>query len=323
MTSSTSTTTTTVEPLPNPALPATNAAFDALAAGNAAVSMTVLRDGVPVLRRATGATVDGAAATTDSPMVVASVSKLLTAGSVARLVAGGLIDLAGPVPWDRLGIVPHPGWYDVTVRELLDHTSGMPVARRMWFDGQGTCATTLPFLVAGPPADHRGEWTYSNGNYCALGLLVEAVTGRSLVVAVNGLLADPVGARGVHLTTDGVRAGDVPYALGVERLSRLGGAGAFLVSTDTIAAVLTSITPSDRVTMSWPSVMTDQYGWGHTGTVDGAKACAWVLEAGRTIVVTTVSGGRPATGGGVCDLTVPAIAGDLGIGAGEPERSPV
>ncbi len=326
-TSSTSSTSTTsvppVEPLPDPTLRVTNAAFDALATENPAVSMTVIRDGVPVLARATGTTVGGTPATSDSPMVVASLSKLLTGLAVARLAEVGLVDVAGAVPWERLGITPDPAWNDVTVRELLDHTSGMPVARPMWFDGQGTCAATLPWLVAESPAAHRGEWTYSNGNYCALGLLVEAVTGRALPVAVDGLVLAPVGAGGAHVSTDGVRPDDVPYALGTERLSRLGGAGAFLVSTDDLARALAAVTPDDRTTVTWPAVMTDQYGWGHTGTVDGAKACAWVLERGRTVIVTTVAGNRPSTGGGVCDRTVTALAWDLGIGAGKPERSPV
>jgi hypothetical protein len=68
--------------------------------------------------------------------------------------------------------------------------------------------------------------------------------------------------------------------------------------------------------------MIDQYGWGHTGTVDGALACAWVLEGGRTVVAATVSGRTPSTGGAVCDRVVPAVADDLGIGQGEPDRSP-
>jgi hypothetical protein len=68
--------------------------------------------------------------------------------------------------------------------------------------------------------------------------------------------------------------------------------------------------------------MVDQYGWGHTGTVDGALACAWVLEGGRTVVAATVSGRSPSTGGEVCDLVVPAVAGDLGMDQGSPDRSP-
>ena len=284
--------------------------------------MTVVRDGRPVLQRAWGTTIDGAPATSDSPMVVASVGKLLTALMIARLDEAGAIDVDAPMPWADIGVPTHPGWADVTLRELLAHTSGMPVDRRAWFDGGVDCAGFLPSLVDRPPSAARGEWTYSNGNYCALGLLVEQVTGLPLDAAARALLFDPVGSSDAHLTTGGLLPTDVGYSLGVERLSRLGGAGTFVVSTDGVAAVLAGVTPSDRSVLTWPGVMVDQYGWGHTGTVDGALACAWVLESGRTVVAATVSGSSPSTGGEVCDLVVPAVAADLGIDQGPPDRSP-
>ena len=275
-----------------------------------------------MLQRAWGTTIDGAPATSDSPMVVASVSKLLTALLVARLDEAGTIDVDAPMPWADIGMPTHPGWGDVTLRELLAHTSGMPVVRRDWFDGGFDCAAFLPFLLDRPPTSTRGRWTYSNGNYCALGLLVERVTGVPLDSAAQGLLFDPVAATGVHLTTDGQLPTDVGYRLGVERLSRLGGAGTFVVSTDDVAAVLAAVTPADRRVLTWPGVIVDQYGWGHTGSVDGAISCAWVLEGGRTVIAATVAGNTPATGGDVCDRVVPAIGADLGIAQGEPERTP-
>ncbi len=284
--------------------------------------MTVVRDGRTVVQRAWGTTIDGAPATSDSPMVVASVGKLLTALMIARLDQSGAIDVDAPMPWTDIGVSTHPGWADVTVRELLAHTSGMPVERRAWFDGGVECAGFLPSLVERPPSTTRGEWTYSNGNYCALGLLVEQVTGLPLGAASDALLFEAVGSTGAHLTTGGLLPTDVGYRLGVERLSRLGGAGTFVVSTDGLAAVLADVTPSDLAVLAWPGVMVDQYGWGHTGTVDGALACAWVLESGRSVVAATVSGRSPSTGGEVCDLVVPALADDLGIGQGAPDRSP-
>ena len=302
-------------------MPAANRAFDQLARGGAA-TMTVVRDGRTVLQRAWGATIDGAPATSDSPMVVASVGKLLTALMIARLDEAGAIDVDAPMPWTDIGVPTHPDWADVTPRELLAHTSGMPVERRAWFDGGVECAGVLPSLVERPPSIARGDWTYSNGNYCALGLLIEQVTGLPLDAAAQALLFDPVGSNGVHLTTDGLLPTDVGYRLGVERLSRLGGAGTFVVSTDSLAAVLADVTPSDLAVLVWPGVMVDQYGWGHTGTIDGALACAWVLESGRTVVAATVSGRSPSTGGEVCDLVVAALADDLGIGQGSPDRSP-
>jgi CubicO group peptidase (beta-lactamase class C family) len=227
-----------------------------------------------------------------------------------------------PMPWADLGITVHPAWNDVTIRELLQHTSGMPVVRTLWFDGGLECAGFLPGLLRQPPTGTRGRWTYSNGNYCALGLLAEHITGAPLDQAVLGALTGSLADDAVHLTTNGQQPGDVAYSLGVERLSRLGGAGTFIISTDAIAAMLSTVTPTDLTVLRWPGIITDQYGWGHTGSVDGAVACAWVLEGGRTVVAATVAGRSPGTGGDVCDLVVPAVAGDLTIGQGPPERSP-
>ncbi len=253
-------------------------------------------------------------------MVVASVSKLLTAALVARLDEVGLVDVDAPTPWALMGLAPHPAWNDVTPRDLLIHGAGMPVVRRQWFERADDCRSFLSTLIDVPPELHRGRWTYSNGNYCALGLIVEAVTSMSLDAAAQSILLDPVGASGVHLATDGQRPTDVAYAPGVDRLARLGGAGTFLVSTDDLAAVMNSITPADLDVMTWPGLLVDQYGWGHTGSVDGAVSCVWVMD--RTIVSATVAGDRPATGGEVCDRIVPALAADLGFPAGPPDRSP-
>jgi CubicO group peptidase (beta-lactamase class C family) len=299
-----------------------NLAFDELARVNPAVTMTVVRDGRSVLSRASGTTIDGAPATSDSPMVVASVSKLLTAVTIARLAEAGTVDIDAPMPWADMGIATHPDWARVTVRELLDHTSGMPVARSAWFDGGIDCGTFLPTLLDRPPTSTRGRWTYSNGNYCALGLLVGHLTWLPLDQATQSILFDPLGLTGAHLTTGGQFPTDVGYRLGVERLSRLGGAGTFIVSTDDIAAVLANATPADLEILRFPGLLIDQYGWGHTGSVDDAVACAWVLEGGRTVVSTTVAGLSPGTGGGVCDRVVPAVAADLGIDQGRPDRSP-
>ncbi len=107
-------------------------------------------------------------------------------------------------------------------------------------------------------------------------------TGLPLDAAAQALLFDPVGSTGAHLTTDGQLPSDIGYRLGVERLSRLGGAGNFIVSTDDLTTVLAELTDSDLDVLRWPGVIVDQYGWGHTGSVQGAVACAWVLEGGRT-----------------------------------------
>lgn len=320
----------TTLPLPAPpdrtpadeAFGASAVAFDRLARANPAVAMTIVRGGNIVFSRASGTTIDGTPATGDTPMVVASVSKIIVAIAISRLDDRGAIDVAAPVPWADLGLEPHPGWADVTVRELLDHRSGLVKARYSWFNGEGTCREYVPSLLASPPNGDRGRWVYSNGNYCLLGLLIEQRMEMPLDAALQQLVFDPVGAEGVHLTDNGLQPGDIDHPDGVDRLSRLGGAGTLIVSTDDTAAALGRMTFGDRIILQPPGVFTDQYGFGHTGTVDGAKACIWVLEDGATVVSATIAGNSVASGGGVCDIVVPAVASDLGFGSAKPDRTP-
>lgn len=321
-TTATTTTATTAPPSTQPVFAATEAAFETLAAANRAASLTVLRDGQPVVARASGRTIDGNPARPDSPMVVASLSKLVTALVIARLDQRGAVDIDAPVPWGELGIATHPAWSDVTVRELLDHRSGMPVVRSSWFDGSGDCASFVPTILTTSPTDTRGTWRYSNGNYCALGLLAAQRGGAPLDELARELVFEPLGLRGPHLTKNGQEPTDIGYSLGVGRFDRLGGAGGFIASTSDLAGALATMSADDRLSMTWPGVMTDQYGWGHTGTVDGAKACAWSLEGGRTVAVAAIAGNAPGSGGAVCDQIVPAVAADLGLGAGPPDRTP-
>lgn len=327
-TTSTSTTSSTVPTettgptvVTDVALPWLAGAADRLGAGNLAASVSVWRDGGIVLRRASGQRNDGAAVDGETRFVIASVSKLFTSLAVARLVEQGLLDAAAPVPWTAMGIAHDPTWDTVTIRELLDHTSGMPVARQAWLDLPGPCSIPLAEVMAGPPTATRGDWRYSNGNYCALGLLIEHVTGLPLDAATAQLVFAPAGVTGPSVSSAGAPADMAPYPQGVGRLDRLGGAGTWLASSDDVAAVLASITDADRATMTYPAVMTDQYGWGHTGTVDGAKACAWRFADG-TVVAGLVAGNQPSTGGGVCDRLVTALAVDLGLLRGEPLRLP-
>ena len=93
-------------------------------------------------------------------------------------------------------------------------------------------------------------------------------------------------------------------------------------SDKTRVVALDHVTVDDLTTLRSPGIIEDQYGWGHTGTLDGAKACAWVLHDGTTVAA-VVSGQRPATGGDVCDLVLVALTTDLGIGAGDPVRVPL
>lgn len=306
--------------------PQLGAAIASLSTGNAAVSVSVRRVGVEPYDVSIGSRNDGARAEPSTPFVIASVSKLFTAVAVARLVEDGRIADTERVPWAAMGLAHDPAWDSVTVRELLDHTSGMPENRTSWLDQPAACTAPLASALATPPTATRGTWRYSNGNYCALGLLVEHLTGLPMGDAVEQLVLAPAGASvpgDAYLARDGERGTAAPYPKGVRRLLGLGGAGEWLATAPAVAAVVASITPTDREVLRFPGLMLDQYGWGHTGTLDGAKACAWVIDDGSTVVVALVAGQRPSTGGGVCDRLLPAITADLGLPLlGDPVRLP-
>ena len=307
------------------ALPFLAATVASLVGDNQAISVSVWRDQEQIYGAAAGRTNAGGLVGTDTPFVLASVSKMVTAISIARLVEQGRVGLTDTVPWTAMGIVHDAGWDGVTVRELLAHTSGMPVARKSWLNEPGSCAIPLTAALSLPPRDHRGTWTYSNGNYCALGLLVEHVTGESLAAAADELVFARIGVTGAHVTTDGPRPDDAPYTngvAGVARLERLGGAGTWVASTNAVAKMMGAVTADDRVTLTFPGIMQDQYGWGHTGTVDGAEACAWVMNGGHLVIVGLVAGDDPGSGGKLCDALVPALAIDVGLYAGDPFRGP-
>lgn len=119
---------------------------------------------------------------------VGSLVKTFVAVIVLQLVGEGKLSLDDTVERRLPGLVPNGE--RITVRQLLNHTSGI---FDYWQDpkffdqlvGDPTYAWPPKRLVqigtAHPSLSAPGEkWSYSNTNYILLGLLVEATTGRAL-----------------------------------------------------------------------------------------------------------------------------------------------
>ncbi|HWP63038.1 MAG TPA: serine hydrolase [Candidatus Binatia bacterium] len=140
----------------------------------------------------------GRPVTAATPFAIASVTKTFTAALVLRLVGEGRIGLDDPVgPW--LPDLDLPA--GITVRMLLDHTSGLgdpflegAVDRELLAD-RSAVWTAGRFLAALPKprfAPGRG-WAYSNANYVVLGLLVERLTGRPYAALLRSTFFEPLG----------------------------------------------------------------------------------------------------------------------------------
>jgi D-alanyl-D-alanine carboxypeptidase len=138
------------------------------------------------------------AVTDDTAFPVASVSKTFTAALVLELAEEGLVDLDASVRsyLPTLGISRQ-----ITVRELLDHTSGL---RDFFFHPRidhdlltkptvvWDAARSLKYL--GKPYGKPGlSWHYSNTNYLILGLVAEAAGGGSVAAQLRTRFFTPLG----------------------------------------------------------------------------------------------------------------------------------
>ncbi|MFG1991230.1 serine hydrolase domain-containing protein [Actinoplanes sp. NPDC048988] len=111
--------------------------------------------------------------TPQTPFLIGSVSKPFTALTVMQLVEQGRVALDDPVGH-------HLPWFafpQITVRQLLNHTSGLPqwASRTDRFDNT---PDGLNRSVRDLASARLGAHEYSDANYMVLGAMVAEVTGR-------------------------------------------------------------------------------------------------------------------------------------------------
>jgi D-alanyl-D-alanine carboxypeptidase len=134
----------------------------------------------------------------------ASLTKSLVATVVLQLVAEGRLSLQDTVQRWLPGILPYGD--QVTIRQLLNHTSGVPdyVAEpllTLYGSWQGRFRRWTPQELVGlvadqPPLFPPGTaWSYSNPGYVLLGLIVEAATGNTLGQELRRRILRPLGLR--------------------------------------------------------------------------------------------------------------------------------
>lgn len=135
--------------------------------------------------------------TTDTKFRLGSVTKQFTAAATLLLQQRGELDIDEPVKtyWPTAPAA----WDAITVRDLLNHTSGIPNVTAL--DEFGTwkyLPTTREELIGRfsdlPLAFSPGEnWAYSNSNYLMLTAIVEEVSGKSYADFVQTEIFDVLG----------------------------------------------------------------------------------------------------------------------------------
>ena len=146
---------------------------------------------------------DDAPPPADGLVRIASNTKMYTSTVVLQLVDEGLVALDEPVETYLPGLVRGDGidGSTITVRQLLQHTSGLPnytsaIAGDLFAirDTYLSPRSLLDLALAMPASFAPGSsYEYSNTNYVVAGLLVEKVTERPFAEQVEERIIEPLG----------------------------------------------------------------------------------------------------------------------------------
>jgi CubicO group peptidase (beta-lactamase class C family) len=262
-----------------------------------AVALEVTRDGIgeTVVR---GECQPGKPLTLDTPMMVGSVSKALTARAVLSLARQGRLDLDAPLgrAWPELGAVGN-----LTPRQLLTHTSGFSAR-------QGMTVTQPPDLSRLAPDETAGERRYSNLNYNLLGALVAHQGSASFDQAIATLVTKPDGLASLAVAGEAAKACGHTLAFGVT-LQRpepawspwIAPAGFLQVSPADLAHFEKGIlndpdagqgSPLDPL-IGWKSAtIAGEHVYSHSGQIGGSRATLVVVPSrGKGLVIVVNRGG--------------------------------
>ncbi|WET01782.1 serine hydrolase domain-containing protein [Flavobacterium sp. YJ01] len=152
---------------------------------------------------------EGTKITAETPVQIASVSKVLTATAILKLVNAGKIDLDQKVN-TILKTFPYE---DCTIRMLLSHRTGMrnyayftDRDKSIWDrHNQLTNKDILDILATkdiGLESKTGTRFSYCNTNYAMLALIIEKITGLSYKEAMSEMIFKPLGMKNTYVFDD-------------------------------------------------------------------------------------------------------------------------
>ncbi|WP_328329307.1 MULTISPECIES: serine hydrolase domain-containing protein [unclassified Streptomyces] len=161
----------------------------------------------------------------DGQVRIGSNTKAFTAVVVLQLVGEGKIALGADVDTYLPGLVRGKGidGRRITVRQLLQHTSGLPdygmhigddEIRNRYFEPRELLDIALRYKADAAPGE---TWGYSNTNYLLAGLIVQKVTGRPLAEEIDRRIIKRIGLRHTYFPTPGDKTIREPHPQGYHR----------------------------------------------------------------------------------------------------------
>lgn len=314
------------EPLPNTELFDAAIKLHTIDAKSRDVSAAVIFEGQVIHTFATSSSKSSRPVNVDSRFRIASISKIVTAETVLKLVDQGLLKLDEPIVGrvaDNIGLT----LFDerarsITVKQLLSHTSGISNFLKIFFDaGSYDQMGMLNEVLGQPLATSPGStYKYSNVNFVLLGKAIELVTGLSYQDAAKQLVLSPLGLQSFRMVgTYEFGPSDALYAVSGGRtyMEQLGAAGAWVATASDVAKLLDSLNPDsptqhlvsrellDLMKVPATPVPADplwDYGlglrlfvsgeWGHSGSIENVHAMV-VHRPDGLVVCVLVNGAKP------------------------------
>ncbi|MFJ6509447.1 serine hydrolase domain-containing protein [Streptomyces sp. NPDC091879] len=182
----------------------------------------------------------GRAADPDARFRAGSTTKVVTAAVVLQLAAEGRIGLGTPVQRYLPGLLPST-FEPVTVRQLLNHTSGIQAgdgfgddfadAYTHRFDTLAPRQVVASAVAKGPEFSPGTRQDYLNINYTILGLLIEKVTGHPYAREAERRILRPAGMRDTSFPGTDPRI-HRPHNHGYQAVRRPDGTTEFVDVTD-------------------------------------------------------------------------------------------
>ena len=158
----------------------------------------------------------GQAPPMDGEVRVGSASKTFVAVVVMQMVQEGKVGLDEPIETYLPGLIRGEGvdGSKITVRQLLQHTSGLPEYTDTYLSSRAAQSENMQHYV--PPRDLLGtalgkpaafepgaQWKYTNTNYIVLGMLIERVSQRPVGEQIDERIVKKLGLSHTYFPAPG------------------------------------------------------------------------------------------------------------------------
>jgi len=146
-------------------------------------------------------------ATPDTVYRLGSITKQFTSTMIMQLRQEGKLKLDDSITVYMDGIPPN--WSAVTVRQLLNHTSGIPSytnnldvmlrQSKLGTKPEGILKSVLTQPLEFAPGS---KWSYNNTGYVMLGMIIEKLDGRPFAASLESRITKPLGMNQTYFTSE-------------------------------------------------------------------------------------------------------------------------